>query len=106
MTGELVLQQLKELESGKQYAARLGAALAKQGIQKLIDAREAFEDEGGIIHMWKDPISGERFCKLVLDGCTAAIAHSMQGSADAESHAFQNLNNDRFNAANKMEIEK
>ncbi len=101
MTGEAVLQQLRELESQRQYAARLAAAIAKQGIQKLVDAREAFEDEGGIIHMWKDPISGDRFCKLVLDGCTAAIASSKQGSADAEAHAFQNLNNDRFNAANE-----
>lgn len=94
-----MLQQLRELDSQRQYAARLAAAMVKQGVQKLIDAREAFEDEGGIVHMWKDPISGDRFCKLVLEGCTAAIASSKQSSADAEAHAFQNLNNDRFNAA-------
>lgn len=102
MTGELVLQQLREFESRRQYAERLGAALVKQGVQKLVDARDDFEDEGGKVVSWKDEMSGRRICELLLKGERVALASSDQSSADAEAHAFQNLNNDRANAAREQ----
>ena len=99
MTGELVLQQLKELQGAKPFAERLALALAKQGHQQLIEARDAFEDEGGHVHSWKDQFTGYRWCELQLRGERVALAMSHQSSADAEAHAFQNLYNDRRNAA-------
>jgi hypothetical protein len=98
MTGELVLQQLRSLQTQKQFAARLAAAMVKQGIERLVEARDAFEDEGGHVHSWKDEVTGRRFCQLVLKGERVALASSDQTSADAETHAFQNLNNNRYNS--------
>lgn len=102
MTGELVLRELRSLESQRQYAERLAAALVKQGAAKLVAARDDFEDEGGKVVSWKDEQSGRRVCELLLDGERVAFATSDQSSADAEAHAFQNLNNDRINAARRI----
>lgn len=102
MTGELVLQELRELESRRLYAERLSAALVKEGARKLVAARDEFEDEGGMVVSWKDDGTGRRFCQLVLNGERVALASSDQSSADAEAHAFQNLNNDRANAARRI----
>ena len=98
MTGELVLQQLRLLQTQKQFAARLAAAMVKQGIERLVEARDAFEDEGGKVVNWRDEESGRRVCELLLNGERVAFATSDQSSADAEAHAFQNLNNNRYNS--------
>lgn len=99
MTGELVLQQLRNLDTGSQFTERLAAAMAKQGAERLVEAHDAFGDEGGCVVSWRDTLTGWRMCELVLAGKRIALASSDQTSADAEAHAFQNLNNDRFAAA-------
>lgn len=97
MTGEMVLQQIWKREE-RPFAERLAAALVKKGERDLVEARDAFEDEGGQVLSWKDEATGHRVCELLLNGERVAFATSDQTSGDAEAHAFQNLNNNRFNA--------